>query len=273
MEHDAKESVRQVPDSPFVLALFESFPEQANLKGRGEKLVGQPLGACPGTRRRDRKDRRKQALRRAAPCPGRVGSGEPSRPAQTQQTHRRAGGNARWRDSGHRKTSVLRMTSGSDVLRRECPPEAAAGKRRRTTASAPGRMARGTNAGGGAEPHGGSRTDTGGCGGNVRRKPRPANGAARPHPHRDAWRGARMRGGAEPHGGSRTPEAAAGKSAGSRSRQTAPHDPIRTGTHGAGDECGGGLNRTAAPGIGGGPHAPTALRTTTVGITDRRGDT
>ena len=149
MEHDAKESVRQVPDSPFVLALFESFPEQANLKGRGEKLVGQPLGACPGTRRRDRKDRRKQALRRAAPCPGRVGSGEPSRPAQTQQTHRRAGGNARWRDSGHRKTSVLRMTSGSDVLRRECPPEAAAGKRRRTTASAPGRMARGTNAGGG----------------------------------------------------------------------------------------------------------------------------
>ena len=67
--------------------------------------------------------------------------------------------------------------------------------------------------------------------------------------------------------------AAAGKSAGSRSRQTAPHDPIRTGTHGAGDECGGGLNRTAAPGIGGGPHAPTALRTTTVGITDRRGDT
>lgn len=118
------------------------------------------------------------------------------------------------------------MTSGSDVLRREGPPEAAAGKRRRTTASAPGRMARGTNAGG-----------------------------------------------AEPHGGSRTPEAAAGKSAGSRSRQTAPHDPIRTGTHGAGDECGGGLNRTAAPGIGGGPHAPTALRTTTVGITDRRGDT
>ena len=229
MEHDAKESVRQVPDSPFVLALFESFPEQANLKGRGEKLVGQPLGACPGTRRRDRKDRRKQALRRAAPCPGRVGSGEPSRPAQTQQTHRRAGGNARWRDSGHRKTSVLRMTSGSDVLRRECPPEAAAGKRRRTTASAPGRMARGTNAGGGAEPHGGSRTDTGGCGGNVRRKPRPANGAARPHPHRDAWRGGRMRGGE--------------------------------------------LNRTAAPGIGGGPHAPTALRTTTVGITDRRGDT
>lgn len=181
MEHDAKESVRQVPDSPFVLALFESFPEQANLKGGGEKLVGQPLGACPGTRRRGRKVRRKQALRRVAPCPGRVGSGEPSRPAQTQQTHRRAGGNARWRDSGHRKTSVLRMTSGSDVLRREGPPEAAAGKRRRTTPSAPGRMARGTNAGG--------------------------------------------------------------------------------------------LNRTAAPGIGGGPHAPTALRTTTVGITDRRGDT
>ena len=68
--------------------------------------------------------------------------------------------------------------------------------------------------------------------------------------------------------------AAAGISAGSRSRQTAPHDPIRTGTHDAGHECGGGeLNRTAAPGIGGGPHAPTALRTTTVGITDRRGDT
>lgn len=41
---------------------------------------------------------------------------------------------------------------------------------------------------------------------------------------------------------------AAGRSAGSRGRQTAPHDPIRTGTHGAGDECGGGLNRTAAPG-------------------------
>ena len=81
---------------------------------------------------------------------------------------------------------------------------------------------------GGAEPHGGSRTDTGGCGGNVRR---------------------------------------------SRGRQTAPHDRIRTGTHDAGHECGGGLNRTAAPGIGGGPHAPTALRTTTVGITDRRGDT
>ena len=71
----------------------------------------------------------------------------------------------------------------------------------------------------------------------------------------------------------RTPEAAAGMSAGSRGRQTAPHDPIRTGTHDAGHECGGGLNRTAAPGIGGGPHAPTALRTTTVGITDRRGDT
>lgn len=86
-----------------------------------------------------------------------VGSGAESRPAQTQQMHRRAGGNARWRDSGHRKTSVLRMTSGSDVLRREGPPEAAAGKRRRTTPSAPGRMARGTNAGGGAEPHGGSR--------------------------------------------------------------------------------------------------------------------
>ena len=120
------------------------------------------------------------------------------------------------------------MTSGSDVLRREGPPEAAAGKRRRTTPSAPGRMARGTNAGGGAEPHGDSRTDTGGCGGNVRR---------------------------------------------SRGRQTAPHDRIRTGTHDAGHECGGGLNRTAAPGIGGGPHAPTALRTTTVGITDRRGDT
>ena len=67
---------------------------------------------------------------------------------------------------------------------------------------------------------------------------------------------------------------AAGRSAGSRGRQTAPHNPIRTGTHDAGDECGGGeLNRTAAPGIGGGPHAPTALRTTTVGITDRRGDT
>ena len=81
---------------------------------------------------------------------------------------------------------------------------------------------------GGAEPHGGSRTDTGGCGGNVRR---------------------------------------------SRGRQTAPHDRIRTGTHDAGHECGGELNRTAAPGIGGGPHAPTALRTTTVGITDRRGDT
>lgn len=32
---------------------------------------------------------------------------------------------------------------------------------------------------------------------------------------------------------------AAGRSAGSRSRQTAPHDPIRTGTHGAGHECGG----------------------------------
>lgn len=66
---------------------------------------------------------------------------------------------------------------------------------------------------------------------------------------------------------------AAGRSAGSRGRQTAPHDRIRTGTHDAGHECGGGLNRTAAPGIGGGPHAPTALRTTTVGITDRRGDT
>ena len=121
----------------------------------------------------------------AVPRTGRERRAAPHRSAQTQQTHRRAGGNARWRDSGHRKTSVLRMTSGSNVLRREYPPEAAAGKRRRTTPSAPGRMTRGTNAGG-AEPHGGSRTDTGDCGGKVRRKPRPANGAAQPHPHRDA---------------------------------------------------------------------------------------
>lgn len=181
MEHDAKETVRQVPDSPFVLALFESFPEQANLKGGGEKLVGQPLGACPGTRRRGRKVRRKQALRRAAPCPGRVGSGEPPRTDATNAQARR------------RKCALAGFGPPKDVrsaddVRQRC--------------------------------------------------------------------------------------AAAGRSAGSRSRQTAPHNPIRTGTHDAGDECGGGeLNRTAAPVIGGGPHAPTALRTTTVGITDRRGDT
>ena len=103
MEHDAKETVRQVPDSPFVLALFESFPEQANLKGGGEKLVGQPLGACPGTRRRDRKDRRKQALRRAAPCPGRVGSGEPPRIA-AHRRNKRTGAQAEMRAGGIRAT-------------------------------------------------------------------------------------------------------------------------------------------------------------------------
>lgn len=162
------------------LRCSRAFPNRQISRGGGEKLVGQPLGACPGTRRRGRKVRRKQALRRAAPCPGRVGSGEPPRTDATNAQARR------------RKCALAGFGPPKDVrsaddVRQRC--------------------------------------------------------------------------------------AAAGRSAGSRSRQTAPHDPIRTGTHGAGDECGGGLNRTAAPGIGGGPHAPTALRTTTVGITDRRGDT
>ena len=205
-----------------------------------------------------------------------VGSGAESRPAS--QSTDATNTQARRRKCALAGFGPPKDVRSADDVRQRCAAAGrSAGSRGRQTAPhdriRTGTHGAGDECGGGAEPHGGSRTDTGGCGGNVRRKPRPANGAARPHPHRDAWRGARMRGGAEPHGGSRTPEAAAGKSAGSRSRQTAPHDPIRTGTHGAGDECGGGLNRTAAPGIGGGPHAPTALRTTTVGITDRRGDT
>ena len=71
----------------------------------------------------------------------------------------------------------------------------------------------------------------------------------------------------------RTPEAAAGMSAGAAAGKRRRTTASAPGRMARGTNAGGGLNRTAAPGIGGGPHAPTALRTTTVGITDRRGDT
>ncbi len=184
MEHDAKETVRQVPDSPFVLALFESFPEQANLKGGAKNSsdsLSAPAPVHGGATGRTGGNRLSDGQRRAP-----VGSGAESRPA-SQRTD----------------------ATNAQARRRKC-----------------------------AQAGFGPPKDV-----------RPADDV-------------------------RQRCVAAGRSAGSRGRQTAPHNPIRTGTHDAGDECGGGeLNRTAAPGIGGGPHAPTALRTTTVGITDRRGDT
>ena len=92
------------------------------------------------------------------------------------------------------------------------------------------------------------------CGGKVRRKPQPANGAARPHPHRDAWRGARMRGGelnrtATP---GRTPEAAAGMSAGAaagKRRRTTASAPGRMtrGTNAGGAEPHGGSRHRRRP--------------------------
>lgn len=183
MEHDAKETVRQVPDSPFVLALFESFPEQANLKGGAKNSsdsLSAPAPVHGGATGRTGGNRLSDGQRRAP-----VGSGAESRPA-SQRTD----------------------ATNAQARRRKC-----------------------------AQAGFGPPKDV-----------RPADDV-------------------------RQRCVAAGRSAGSRGRQTAPHNPIRTGTHDAGHECGGGLNRTAAPGIGGGPHAPTALRTTTVGITDRRGDT
>ena len=159
-----------------------------------------------------------------------VGSGAESRPASQRTDATNA--QARRRKCAQAGFGPPKDVRPADDVRQRCVAAGrSAGSRGRQTAPHDPIRTGTHGAGhecGGAEPHGGSRTDTGGCGGNVRR---------------------------------------------SRGRQTAPHDRIRTGTHDAGHECGGGLNRTAAPGIGGGPHAPTALRTTTVGITDRRGDT
>ena len=158
MEHDAKETVRQVPDSPFVLALFESFPEQANLKG-GAKNSSDSLsapapvhGAAAG---RSGGNRLSDGQRRAP-----VGSGAESRPAS--QSTDATNTQARRRKCALAGFGPPKDVRSADDVRQRC--------------------------------------------------------------------------------------AAAGRSAGSRGRQTAPHDRIRTGTHGAGDECGGGLNRTAAPG-------------------------
>ena len=158
MEHDAKETVRQVPDSPFVLALFESFPEQANLKG-GAKNSSDSLsapapvhGAAAG---RSGGNRLSDGQRRAP-----VGSGAESRPAS--QSTDATNTQARRRKCALAGFGPPKDVRSADDVRQRC--------------------------------------------------------------------------------------AAAGRSAGSRGRQTAPHDRIRTGTHGAGHECGGGLNRTAAPG-------------------------
>ena len=158
MEHDAKETVRQVPDSPFVLALFESFPEQANLKG-GAKNSSDSLsapapvhGAAAG---RSGGNRLSDGQRRAP-----VGSGAESRPAS--QSTDATNTQARRRKCALAGFGPPKDVRSADDVRQRC--------------------------------------------------------------------------------------AAAGRSAGSRGRQTAPHDRIRTGTHGAGHECWGGLNRTAAPG-------------------------
>lgn len=58
--------------------------------------------------------------------------------------------------------------------------------------------------------------------------------------------------------------AAAGRSAGSRGRQTAPHDCIRTGTHGAWDECRGGAEPH------GGSRTPEAAAGISAGSRDRQ---
>ena len=119
-----------------------------------------------------------------------VGSGAESRPASQRTDATNA--QARRRKCAQAGFGPPKDVRPADDVRQRCVAAGrSAGSRGRQTA--PHDRIRtgahgggGTNAGGGAEPHGGSRTDTGGCGGKIRRKPRPANGAARSHPHRDA---------------------------------------------------------------------------------------
>ena len=119
-----------------------------------------------------------------------VGSGAESRPASQRTDATNA--QARRRKCAQAGFGPPKDVRPADDVRQRCVAAGrSAGSRGRQTA--PHDRIRtgahgggGTNAGGGAEPHGGSRTDTGSCGGKIRRKPRPANGAARPHPHRDA---------------------------------------------------------------------------------------